>query len=71
MAAASRAEMLGHKNFAQTRTYLNAAQAGLQESMRRYDENGARCNPVASEGAIGLTPSWNAPSLSDAQPLVN
>jgi integrase len=64
-------DMLGHKNVAQTSTYLNATPTGLQESMRRYDENGARCKIVASDPAIGLTPSCNGPSTYDAQPLVN
>jgi integrase len=64
-------EMLGHKNLSQTSTYLNATHVGLRESMRRYDENSARCKIVASEPAIGLTPSCNGPSTDDAQPLVN
>jgi len=64
-------DMLGHKNVAQTSTYLNATPTGLQESMRRYDENGARCKIVASDPAIGLTPSCNGPSTYDAQPLIN
>ena len=64
-------DMLGHKNVAQTSTYLNATPTGLQESMRRYDENGARCKIVASDPAIGRTPSCNGPSTYDAQPLIN
>jgi hypothetical protein len=39
--------MLGHANLSQTSTYLHATEAGLQESMRRFDT--ARGKPVAKE----------------------
>jgi integrase len=45
-------DMLGHANLEQTSTYLNVTLAGLQESMRRYDEARKLCKPVASEGTI-------------------
>jgi integrase len=31
-------EMLGHANLSQTSTYLHAAEMGLQDSMRRFDD---------------------------------
>jgi integrase len=39
-------EMLGHRNLSQTSTYLHAAEGGLQDSMRRFDDP-ARGKPVA------------------------
>lgn len=38
----------GHANVSQTSTYLNATRVGLQDSMRRFDDSAARCNPVAA-----------------------
>jgi hypothetical protein len=40
-------EMLGHANASQTRTYLHAAEMGLQESMRRFDA--VRGKPLAND----------------------
>ncbi len=39
--------MLVHANLSQTSTYLHATEAGVQESMRRFDV--ARGKPVAKE----------------------
>jgi integrase len=40
--------MLGHANISQTDTYLHAAEMGLQDSMRRFDN--ARGKPVVKKG---------------------
>ena len=64
-------EMLGHKNIAQTGTYLNVTRIGLQESMRKYDELGPRCKIVASKPEIGRTPPCNGEDSEGPQPLVN
>ncbi|MGH9254604.1 MAG: tyrosine-type recombinase/integrase [Vicinamibacterales bacterium] len=64
-------QMLGHKSLEQTTTYLNVTLAGLQESMRRFDESVARCKPVANQQGIGLAPSCNSESGSDAKHQVN
>lgn len=64
-------EMLGHANVSQTSTYLNATRIGLQDSMRRFDEAGSRCNPVAIELATEHPPDCNADSPSADNSLVN
>ena len=48
-------EMLGHANLSQTSTYLHAAEMGLQESMRRFDDP-ARGKPVANEDQVEQRP---------------
>jgi hypothetical protein len=38
-----------HTDLKQTSTYLNATFSGLKDSMRKSDEAGVRCKPVANE----------------------
>jgi integrase len=63
--------MHGHANLSQTSTYLNATRIGLHESMRRFDDLSAGCNPVASNPAIEHPPVRNDEHGSDAKLLVN
>lgn len=64
-------EMLEHANVSQTSTYLNATRIGLQDSMRRFDEAGSRCNLVANEPATEHPPVCNADSPRADNSLVN
>jgi hypothetical protein len=50
---------VAHASLEQTSTYLNVTRVGLHESMRRFDANVARCNPVANEATIEHLPVIN------------
>lgn len=63
--------MLGHSNLAQTSTYVNATGAGLQESMRKFDEAASGCNHVANQAATAPPPLRNEESEDRPKPLVN
>ena len=60
---------LKHANIAQTSTYLNATQVGLQDAMRRLDAS--RCKPVASEEETDRAPLRNDSTTGAAQRLIN
>jgi integrase len=57
-------EMLGHANLSQTSTYLHAAEGGLQESMRRFDDS-ARGKPVAKIDQVEQRPFSHDESEAD------
>lgn len=59
-------EMLGHANLSQTSTYLHAAEMGLQDSMRRFDE-AARGKPVAIADQIEQRPLSHEESWTDSK----
>lgn len=59
-------EMLGHANLSQTSTYLHAAEMGLQDSMRRFDEL-ARGKPVAKEDSIEQPPLGHEKPETDSK----
>jgi integrase len=59
-------EMLGHANLSQTSTYLHAAERGLQDSMRRFDEP-AHGKPVANEDQIEHPPLRHEKSERDGK----
>jgi integrase len=59
-------EMLGHANLSQTSTYLHAAEMGLQESMRRFDEP-ASGKAVANEHQIEHPPLRHEKSEKDGK----
>jgi Phage integrase family len=62
-------EMLGHANLSQTSTYLHAAEMGLQESMRRFDDP-AHGKPVANDDQIEQRPlSHNKPETDSKDRL--
>jgi len=63
------AHMLGHANFAQTSTYLNATRVGLQDAMRRLDAS--RGKFVASAGEIESAPHSHEATRETSQELVN
>ena len=62
----------GHASLEETTTYLNVTRAGLQESMRKYDDPASRCNPVASTGKIERARRFATGDAEAAtQPLIN
>ncbi len=63
--------MLGHANLSQTSTYLNVTRLGLHESMRRFEQSAAGCNPVAIDATIDPPRVRNANAESANNPLVN
>jgi integrase len=64
-------EMLGHSSLEQTSTYLDVTRTGLHESMRRIDEEVARCKPVANEAETEHRRVCNEPSSGSPPPLLN
>jgi len=69
--------MLGHQDLSQTSTYLNATDAGMQESMRRRDERRVTaeplpvCKAVAKKRAIGHAPLCNEADEQGQQVQIN
>ncbi len=51
--------MLGHSNLKQTSIYLNVPLGGLEQAMRKYDQQRAACNPVASSPVSNHRPDSN------------
>jgi integrase len=64
-------EMLGHSSLEQTSRYLNATGVGLRDSMRRSDEAGTRCNPIAISPAIDQPLDCNDNGIEDGKATVN
>jgi integrase len=64
-------EMLGHADLKQTSTYLNVTLDGLKASMRRFDEAGAGCKPVANRAVTEPPRPCNDVSSDGRNPLVN
>ena len=63
--------MLGHANLSQHLTYLNATRLGLRESVRRSEQSGIGCNPVANEGATDRSGDGNEAAVASAHLVVN
>ena len=63
--------MLGHADLKQTSTYLNATVAGIEESMRKLDEQRGYLQSVAEESSVALRPVRNEPAATAANSLIN
>ncbi len=53
--------ILGHSNLKQTSTYLNVPLGGLDQAMRKYDQQRTACNSLASSTAPDHRPDSKAP----------
>ena len=63
--------MLGHADLKQTSTYLNATAKGIEDSMRKLDEQRAILQSVAIEAEIEHRPECNDDPIDTGKPLVN
>ena len=63
--------MLGHADLKQTSTYLNATVKGIEDSMRKLDEQRAILQSVAIEPETEHRPECNDDPIDTAKPLVN
>jgi len=64
-------EMPGHSSLEQTSAYLNVTRTGLHESMRPFDNEVARCKPVANEAETEHRPVCSETGSDSPQPLLN
>jgi integrase len=64
-------EMLGHADIKTTDTYLNPTRSGLQESMRKLEEDRPGCRAVAHEAQIEQRPPCNEVAVAGSKLVVN
>ena len=62
-------QMLGHVDLKQTGTYLNATAKGLEDSMRRFDEQRGLLQSVAKASAIEHRPDSNEEAETANEPV--
>ncbi|MDQ3347146.1 MAG: site-specific integrase [Acidobacteriota bacterium] len=63
--------MLGHSNLKQTSIYLNVPLGGLEQAMRKYDQQRAACNPVASSAVADPRPDCNTTAAPAGNPPIH
>jgi len=63
--------MLGHSNLKQTSTYLNVPLGGLEEAMRKYDQQRTACKLVAIPSGPDPRPDCNNPPAPAGNPHIH
>jgi hypothetical protein len=64
-------QMLGYADLRQTSTYLNATVKGIEDSMRRHDEQRGLLHSVAQEADIAPPPDCNDDPAEASNPIIN